>query len=103
MVGRDLRLGASGDEAQRDRAVDVRLDRGHPPAQAHIRERGRDRLRELLVAAGDVVALVGGAEDREVAGTRLVAEQVDEVQRGLDRRLGAVLLVVRHVEEHPEG
>ena len=64
---------------------------------------GRHRLRQLLVPAADVVALVGGAEDAEVAGPGLVAEQVDQVERALVGGLGPVLDVVGHVEEHAEG
>src|SRR6201999_112512 len=61
----------------------------------------RDRDRQLLVAAADVIALVGHAEDAE-ALLRLVAEQVDEVQRRLDPGVGAVLDRVRDIEARTE-
>ena len=49
-----------------------------------------------------MVALVGLAEDLEVARLRAVAEQVHEVERGLVGGLGAVLLVVGDVEQTAE-
>jgi hypothetical protein len=65
-------------------------------------ERVTDRERQLRVPADDVVALVRGTEDHVVAGHGLVAEQVDEVQRGLVGGLGPVLGVVGDVEDLPE-
>ena len=98
MVGRDR---AAVVEGERDRAVAVRRDRRHPVAEVEggARERGRDRDRQLRVAADDVVALVGGAVNREVARARFVPEQVDQVQRRLVLRLGAVFLVVGGLEQ----
>jgi hypothetical protein len=46
-------------------------------------QRVRDRDRELRVAADDVIALVRLAVDGEVPRLRVVAEQVDEIQRRL--------------------
>ena len=66
------------------------------------REGVGDRDRQVRVATGDVVALVGGAIDRPGAGAGLVAEEVDQVKRGLAGRLGAVLLVVGGVEQRPQ-
>ena len=71
----------------------VRPDRLHRPARAgrSVPERVRDRLGQLLVAAVDVEPLVRHAEDLRSPCVRLVAEQVDEVERRLVGRLGAVL------------
>ena len=99
-----LRLARSR-ETERHGPVGIRGDRLHRPTglEARTPEVRRDRLRQLLVAAGDVEPLVRGAEDREVPRRCLIGEQVDQVERRLIPRLGAVLLVVGRVEEatHP--
>ena len=84
-------------------AVCVALDRLHRPALVDRLETevACDRLGQLLVAAVDVVALVRLSVDREVAGARVVAEQVHDVERRLILRFGSVLLVVRRVEQAP--
>ena len=64
-------------------------------------EAGGESIGDLVVAADDVVLLVRGAEDAELALTR-VAEQVEQVERALLGRFGAVLDVVRDVEQLPD-
>ena len=78
-------------ECQRDRAVRVDRDGSQPVAEMH----GGidDRLPGLVV---------GLPVDREVPRLRVEAEQVHQVQRRLLRRLRAVLLVVRVVQERAE-
>ena len=88
-------------------AVAVQGDRVHPRAcrdrrQPGSGEVGGHRLGELLVSAGDVEALIRGAEDLEVPGLRLEPEQEHEVERRLIGRVGAVLLVVGGVEQPAE-
>ena len=62
----------------------------------------RDRFRQALVAAPDVVLLIRHAEDGEAFGRRLVGEQVEKIERGLLGGLGAVLDVVGDIEQTPE-
>src|SRR5260370_41787116 len=72
-------------QSERKSSVSVGCDRGHSRIELHRswRQRRRDRLWQALIAALQVVALVGSAEDPEVAGYRLEAEQGDPVQRAL--------------------
>jgi hypothetical protein len=58
-------------------------------------------LRDLVVAADDVVLLVGRPEDPQLALAR-VAEQIEQVEAALLGRLGAVLDVVGQVEQLAE-
>src|SRR6266550_2365471 len=105
LVRHDRRLHTG--EAQGVASVLLASDRRHPPARPDRRTASGqircDRLRQPFVATDDVVALVGQAEDREVPGSCLVAEQVDEVQGGLVGGLRAVLDVVADIEKLPEG
>ncbi len=66
------------------------------------RECGRDGVRELVVAAGDVVALVGAAPDTEAARVGLRGDQLQEGVGGLGGGVGAVLDGVRDVQERPQ-
>ena len=65
-------------------------------------QRRGHRLRDLVVAAADVVLLVGLAEQAQLALAD-VAEQVEQVERALLVALGAELDVVRDVEQLPEA
>src|SRR5207245_6700841 len=65
-------------------------------------QRSCDRLGQVLVPTGDVVALVGDAVDSEALRAGLVGEQVDDVERRLVGRVRAVLLVVGDVEQPAE-
>ena len=106
VIGRHGLLPVRGVEPERDRAVGVRLHRAQPPAHAYCRsalrlhDRVAHRDREQGVAADDVESLVGLAVERERSAG--VAEQVDEVERGLLGRLGSVLDVVGDVEQLAE-
>ena len=61
-----------------------------------------DPFGQPLVAAADVEALVGLTEDRQRVLLRLKAEQVNQIEGRLLRRIGAVLDDVRDVEQLSE-
>ena len=79
-------------------------DRCHPPARLDrpAAQVVGDRFRQLLVPTGKVEVLVRLAEDREAGAGGLAVEQVDDVERRLVVRVGAVLLRVRRVEQAAE-
>ena len=99
-IGRDRRVAVEG---KRVSAVAVAGDRRHAHSELHGgAEMLGDPRRELLVAAADVIALIRGAEDVEpLAGLGLLvgAEQVDNVQRALVRRVGPVFDRIGDVEQ----
>jgi hypothetical protein len=65
LIGDDLLCSLRGLEAERHGTARPGHDRGQPPAQADIRELRGNRVRQALVAAADVVALIRLAEDGE--------------------------------------
>ena len=72
-------------EGERIAASRAPLEPDEPhPGQHRVAEAQvlRDRLRQPLVAAADVVPLVGGTEDGQVSA-RLIRQQVDQVERAL--------------------
>ena len=102
LVGRDRRRPHVLLERQRERAAGVLLDRGElHPHRDLPGEAVRELPRHLVVPAVDVVFLVRLPERVELALAD-EAEQVDQVERALDARLGAVLDVVGDVEHAAE-
>ena len=80
-------------------SVGTLLDRDELPAERDLaREAGGEAVGDQVVAAADVETLVRLAEEREL-GLLDEADQVEEVERALNIRLGAVLDVVRDVEQ----
>ena len=91
-------------EIHDDPAVPLATDRSQAPAKLDrsLGERGRDGARQPVVSPGDPVSLVGHAGERQVSARRLLAEEIDEIQRRLVGRRRAVLQRVRRVEEATE-
>jgi hypothetical protein len=97
-VGGDLGAGVEAERPRRARAAHA----GERAAGAELpAERGGHAGDEQVVAAAHLVLLVRRAEEPELPLARR-AEQVDEVERALLVRVGAVLDGVRHVEQPAE-
>ncbi len=86
-------------EGEPERSVRALLDRDELPAERDLALKTvGEAVGDQVVAAANVEALVRLAEEREFS-LLAEADQVEEVERALNVRLGAVLDVVRDVEE----